>query len=60
MVDIVMMACFAGAERSVSHFISLFKQADPRFKFVEFGEQEGSALSTIVMELGEDNRVNGA
>lgn len=51
MSDIIMLASFAGAERSVSQFVALFQQADPRFRLVRTLEKPGSAMGILEVEL---------
>ena len=46
-----MLASFAGAERSVSQFVSLFQQADSRFRLSRKIEKPESAMGILEMEL---------
>ncbi|KAL8887964.1 MAG: hypothetical protein Q9192_006248, partial [Flavoplaca navasiana] len=50
-VDMIMLSCFNGAERSKRGFEDLLKSADPRLMITKFTTPEGSAMSIIEIAL---------
>ncbi|KAL8980683.1 MAG: hypothetical protein Q9205_004301 [Flavoplaca limonia] len=50
-VDMIMLSCFNGAERSKRGFENLLKSADPRLTITKFTRPEGSAMSIIEIAL---------
>jgi hypothetical protein len=48
-----MLSASSGAERSAAHFEALFRAADPRFRLLRVGKEEGSAMGLLEFGLAE-------
>ncbi|KAL8671047.1 MAG: hypothetical protein Q9168_004440 [Polycauliona sp. 1 TL-2023] len=51
-LDMIMLSCFGGAERTKRGFQDLVKAADERFRVMQVTKPEGSAMSVIEIALG--------
>ena len=50
-LDMIMLSCFNGAERSKREFKDLLRLADPRLMITNFIRPQGSAMSIIEVAL---------